>query len=198
MSVLEWPELAVPSSMSWRLVGNSKTFTSIFTRSSQTVRFPGSKFACTLTFNNLNEEISRELEVLMAQLEGESGRVKITHWLRQEIGSRGNPIVSVANQAGRTLQSKGWLPNSIVIKKGNYLTINNELKMVTDNIISDANGNASIAISPMLRYSPSIGDKIEVTKPFGIFKPTTDDQGDFQYRPGILTNVNLTFEEAFY
>ncbi|WP_349486401.1 hypothetical protein [Providencia rettgeri] len=39
--VLEWPENVVPSSMSWQLMSNSKTFTSVFTGSSQTVRFSG-------------------------------------------------------------------------------------------------------------------------------------------------------------
>ncbi|WP_272577012.1 MULTISPECIES: hypothetical protein [unclassified Providencia] len=196
--VLEWPENVVPSSMNWQLISNSKTFTSAFTRSSQTVRFSGSRWRCTLMFNNLTEAISRELEVLMAQLDGESGRVKISNWIRQGLQGKGSPLVSIGNQMGKSLQTKGWLKNSVVVRKGDYITVSNELKMVTENVISDKDGNAIIPISPMLRLSPQVNEKIESVKPFGIFKLTSNDQGSFQYRPGVFSNVTITFEEALY
>ncbi|HGV9232402.1 hypothetical protein [Providencia rettgeri] len=196
MMILEWPDAVVPTSMSWQLISNSKTFTSVFTGSSQTVRFPGSRWRCVLTFNNLTEELSRELEVLLASLDGESGRVKISNWVRQGLKGKGSPLVGVANQTGRSLQTKGWLANSIVIRKGDYLTVSNELKMVTENVVSDKDGNALIPISPMLRLSPALNDKIETVEPFGIFKLTSNDQGNFQYRPGVFSNVTITLEEA--
>nr|CBA76630.1 conserved hypothetical phage protein [Arsenophonus nasoniae] len=94
--------------------------------------------------------------------------------------------------------TRGWKKNLIVIRKGDYLTIGDELKIVTDNVFSDTNGNASIPISPMLRYAPKVNDKLETLSPFGIFKLTTNDQGSFQYRPGVFTHVTLEFEEALY
>lgn len=194
--VTEWPKEIVPSSMSWYLVSNSKTFVSTFNGSSQTVRFPGSRWHCTLTFNNLVEKLSRQLEALTAELDGESGRVKISNWIRKGLPDIGEPIVSVAGQTGRILQTKGWKPNSVVIRKGDYLTVNNELKMITTDVQSDASGNAAISISPALRYSPQVNEKIETLSPFGIFKLTSNDQGKFNFRPGVFTNVTLEFEEA--
>lgn len=198
MAVMEWPENIVPSTMNWQLISNSKTFTSTFTGSVQTVRFPGSRWRCSLTFNHLTETHSRELEALTAELDGESGRIKIYNWIRKGLTGRGEPVVSVANQTGRILQTKGWKVSLIVMRKGDYLTVNNELKMVTDNVTSDVNGNAAIPISPMLRYTPKINDNIETNSPFGIFKLTTNDQGNFQYRPGVFSTVTLAFEEALY
>nr|EKU7866391.1 hypothetical protein [Proteus mirabilis] len=55
MSILEWPKEVIPTQENWQLLSNSKTFTSPFNGSSQTVRFPGSRWRCELTFNNLNE-----------------------------------------------------------------------------------------------------------------------------------------------
>lgn len=196
--VLDWPENVVPSTMNWQLISNSKTFTSVFTGSSQTVKFSGSRWRCILTFNNLTETLSRELEVLAAQLDGESGRVKISNWIRQGMQGKGTPSVSIANQTGRILQTKGWLANSIVLRKGDYLTIGGELKMITENVLSDKNGNASVPISPLLRVSPMINETIENIKPWGVFKLTSNDQGNFQYRPGAFSNVTMTFEEALY
>ncbi|MFY3772146.1 hypothetical protein ACOT1K_20065 [Providencia manganoxydans] len=196
MMVLEWPVSVAPANMSWQLISNSKTFTSSFTGSTQTVRFPGSRWRCTLTFNNLTELLSRELEALVASLDGESGRVKISHWVRTGLTGRGDPVVAAPNQTGRTLQTKGWVPNTVVLRKGDYLTVGNELKMSTENVISDKEGYALVSISPMLRISPALNEKIETIKPFGIFKLTSNDQGSFQYRPGIFSNVTITLEEA--
>lgn len=198
MSIIEWPSGINPSEMSWRLISNSKTFTSVFTGSSQTVRFPGSKWHCSLNFTNLTDDESRELEALMASLDGESGRVKISHWARKGVANMGTPLVNAPNQTGRYLQTKGWKPNTDVLRKGDYLTVNNELKMVTENIKSDVSGNAVIAISPMLRYSPVLNEKVEVAKPYGIFKPVDNEQGDFQFHPYLLSDVSLEFEEALY
>ncbi|MBF0689897.1 hypothetical protein IR150_00010 [Providencia alcalifaciens] len=198
MMVLEWPEAVVPATMNWQLISNSKSFTSVFTGSVQTVRFPGSRWRCTLTFNNLTEQLSRDLEVLMAALDGESGRVKISNWLRQGLTGKGEARISTANQTGKILQTKGWIANSIILRKGDYLTVGNELKMITDNVISDKEGNAVIPISPMLRVSPAVNDKLETVRPFGVFKLTSNDQGNFQYRPGVFSNVTITFEEALF
>ncbi|MBQ0327033.1 hypothetical protein J9231_04115 [Providencia rettgeri] len=196
--VLTWPENVAPSTMSWQLFSNSQTFTSVFTGSEQTVHFPGSHWRCTLTFNNLTENTSRELEVLMAQLDGESGRVKISNWVRPGLLNKGEPTVSVANQTGAILQTKGWLANSIVLRKGDYITVSNELKMITDNVISDKSGGAVIPISPILRRSPAVNEKIETVRPYGIFKLTSNDQGSFQYRPGVFSSVTINLKEALY
>lgn len=196
--VLTWPENVAPSTMSWQLFSNSQTFTSVFTGSEQTVRFPGSHWRCVLTFNNLTENTSRELEVLMAQLDGESGRVKISNWIRPGLLNKGEPLVSVGNQTGAILQTKGWLANSIVLRKGDYITVSNELKMITDNVISDKNGSANIPIAPILRRPPEANERIETIKPYGIFKLTGNDQGNFQYRPGVFSSVTINLKEALY
>lgn len=195
-TILSWPQSIVPASLSWQLVSNSKTFTSTFTGSVQTVRFPGSRWRCSMSFNNLTDEQARVLEALVAELDGESGRVKISDWARSGLTQRGKPKVSQPNQSGKLLESKDWLPNSIVLRIGDYITVNDELKRVTANVISDAQGNATIPIAPILRYAPTVNDLIENEAPYGIFKLTSNDQGNFQRKPGILTSTSLSFEEA--
>ncbi|WP_367890052.1 hypothetical protein [Proteus mirabilis] len=147
-TILSWPRSIVPTTLSWQLVSNSKTFTSTFTGSVQTVRFPGSRWRCSMSFNNLTDEQARVLEAFVAELDGESGRVKISDWARSGLTQRGKPKVSQPNQSGKLLESKDWLPNSIVLRIGDYITVNDELKRVTANVISDAQGNATIPIAP--------------------------------------------------
>lgn len=82
MAALEWPNDICPASLTWRPESNTKTFRSPFNGVSQTVRFPGTRWVCSLTFNNLSDEKSRRIDALIAELDGEYGRVKIHDWGR--------------------------------------------------------------------------------------------------------------------
>ncbi|MGO2337131.1 hypothetical protein [Providencia sp.] len=198
MDILTWPKALEPSAMDWQLMSNSKTFVSTFTGSAQTVRYPGSRWRCDLTLNNLTDEKSRLLEVILAQLDGESGRIKLFDWVRTGLTGMGDPTVSLSNQMGRSLQTKGWKPNTLILRAADNFTINNELKKVTADITSDSQGNAMLLFSPMLRYSPVMGEKIEAANPYGIFKLTDNNQGRLRRVPGVFTSTTLSFEEALY
>lgn len=197
MAALEWPADVCPSALTWRPESNSKTFRSPFNGASQTVRFPGTRWVCSLTFNNLTDEKSRRIDAIVAALDGEYGRVKIRDWGRAGRPPAGTPVVSDANQTGTELHSKGWTPSVEVLRIGDYITVNDELKMVTADVTSTANGTAIIPIAPMLRSSPNAEAAIEVARPFGIFKLKDNQQGTGNREPGVFTSYTLEFEEAF-
>lgn len=197
MAALEWPADVCPSSLTWRPESNTKTFRSPFNGASQTVRFPGTRWICSLTFNNLTDEKSRRIDALVADLDGEYGRVKIRDWGREGRTPDGNPVVQDANQTGTQLSSKGWTPGKLVLRTGDYLTVNDELKMVTADVTSTSTGTAIIPIAPMLRNSPPVNGKIEVANPYGIFKLKDNQQGAGNRVPGVFTSYTLEFEEAF-
>ncbi|MDK6976632.1 hypothetical protein QP313_17955, partial [Proteus mirabilis] len=102
-------------------------------------------------FNNLNEEKSRQLEALVASLDGMSGRVKISSWIRKGRYGYGSPRIAIPSQLGNQLETKDWKRNMRVLQQGDRLTVGNELKMVVADVVSDNNGRANIPISPMLR-----------------------------------------------
>lgn len=197
MAALEWPSDVCPSALTWRPESNSKTFRSPFNGASQTVRFPGTRWVCSLTFNNLTDEKSRRIDALVAALDGEYGRVKIWDWGREGRTPAGTPLVSDANQTGTELHSKGWTPGKLVLRIGDYFTVNDELKMVTADVTSAANGTAIITFAPMLRSSPPANARIEVANPYGIFKLKDNQQGAGSREPGVFTSYTLEFEEAF-
>ena len=198
MSILEWPKEVIPTQENWQLLSNSKTFTSPFNGSSQTVRFPGSRWRCELTFNNLNEEKSRQLEALVASLDGMSGRVKIASWIRKGRYGYGLPRIAISSQLGHRLETKDWKRNMRVLQQGDRLTVGNELKMVVADVVSDNNGRANIPISPMLRTSPTVNEMLEVERPFGVFRLVDNEQGKFQHRRLGYTHITLSFEEVLY
>ncbi len=105
--------------------------------------------------------------------------------------------MSDADQSGTQLHSKGWTPNKTVLLIGDYITVNGELKMVTADIKSAADGTAIIQIAPMLRSAPVLNSPIEVEKPYGVFKLKDNQQGAGSRVPGVFTSYTLEFEEAF-
>ncbi|WP_445336251.1 hypothetical protein ACSR9E_07225 [Citrobacter koseri] len=197
MAALEWPEDVCPASLTWRPESNTKTFRSPFNGASQTVRFPGTRWVCSLTFNNLSDEKSRRIDALVAELDGEYGRVKIRDWGRSGRTPAGSPLVDGANQTGTELHSKGWTAGTVVLRKGDYITVNDELKIVTADVSSASNGTALIPFAPMLRSSPPANAVIEVANPYGIFKLKDNQQGGGNRVPGVFTSYTLEFEEAF-
>ncbi|EMO5888338.1 hypothetical protein RX482_001708 [Proteus mirabilis] len=198
MNILAWPEGVCPINEDWQLLSNSKTFTSPFNGSSQTVRFPGSRWRCELTFSNLSEEKSRKLEALVAALDGMSGRVRISSWIRKGKEGYGTPKISSAGQSGSVLQTSGWKRNMRVLQQGDRLTIGNELKMVVADVVSDNEGRAVILISPMLRTPPALNEEVIIKAPFGVFRLSDNEQGKFQHRRLGYSNVTLSFEEVLY
>ncbi|MES4612998.1 hypothetical protein V2154_10480 [Ewingella sp. CoE-038-23] len=197
MAVLEWPHDVCPASLTWRPESNSKTFRSPFNGASQTVRFPGTRWLCSLTFTNLNDDKSRRIDALVAALDGEYGRVKIRDWGRSGRTPAGAPVVSDANQSGVSLGTKGWTPGVVVLRTGDYFTVNDELKMVTADASSNSSGVAIIQFAPMLRSSPPANTPLEVSAPYGIFKLKDNSQGTGNRIPGIFTSYTIDFEEAF-
>ncbi|MCD4641861.1 hypothetical protein LOS02_17125, partial [Proteus mirabilis] len=165
---------------------------------SQTVRFPGSRWRCELTFNNLNEEKSRQLEALVASLDGMSGRVKISSWIRKGRYGYGSPRIAIPSQLGNRLETKDWKRNMRVLQQGDRLTVGNELKMVVADVVSNNQGHAIILISPMLRTSPTVNEMLEVERPFGVFRLVDNEQGKFQHRRLGYTYITLSFEEVLY
>lgn len=195
--IFEWPADICPTSLTWRPESNTKTFRSPFNGSSQTVRFPGTRWVCSLTLNNLTDEKSRRIDALVAALDGEYGRVKIHDWGRAGRVPLGTPLVFDAGQTGIQLSTKGWTPNKTVLSMGDYFTVNGELKMVTADVVSASDGKAIIPFSPMLRSSPAANSAIEVKNPYGIFKLKDNQQGTSNRVPGVFTSYTLDFEEAF-
>ncbi|EBF6817825.1 hypothetical protein NN749_000802 [Salmonella enterica] len=197
MAALEWPEDVCPASLTWRPESNTKTFRSPFNGASQTVRYPGTRWVCSLTFNNLSDDKSRRLDSLIAELDGEYGRVKIHDWGRGGRTPAGSPVVNGANQTGTELQTSGWAPGVVVLERGDYITVNDELKIVTADVTSTSTGTATVTFAPMLRWSPPDGAAVEVAKPYGIFKLKDNQQGAGNRVPGVFTSYTLELEEAF-
>lgn len=196
MITLDWPSQIRPAQQSFRLVSNGAVFTSPFTASSQTVRYPGSRWHTTMTFENMSDDESRLLEVMLARLDGMAGRVRLYDFGREPAILRGNPLINGAGQSGDSVNTDGWTPNVQILRAGDYIQVGTELKMVLASVSSNASGQASIEIGPMLRYSPADNSPIVVSNPMGVFMQPQQENG-WDRKPAMVNDFSLEFIEAF-
>lgn len=188
MSILTFPAVR-PASVDWQFSGLTQTFTSPFTNGEQTAQMPGSeRWVSSLAFNSLTRLESRLLEAFLVACRGAGGRFYLWNHARENpLGAAGgNPVVDGAGNYGGLLATRGWTPNTAgILLAGDYIGVNNEVKMVLADASSDANGKASLAIGPNIRNAPSDGMSIATVKPQGLFRLQDDNQGKMAYRKQV-------------
>ncbi len=200
--VIDWPTDIIPNEMSLGLEGMGRDFESPWTGSNQTVSMPGSKVGVQLTFKNLPSPAARRLESFIFSLDGQSGRVRIWDFAAQLVGSPqpvfGHPVVTEAISMRKQFTTRGWTPNKLVLRVGDWVQVGGELKRVLEDVRSDGAGGALIRIAPMLRQHYPSGTPLVVDRPCGIFRLQDNKQGVFRRVPGVFTDVTLSLIEAFY
>lgn len=67
----------------------------------------------------------------------------------------GTPLVNGASQTGTNLIIDGCTPSAYFLFAGDYFNVNGELKMITQDILADGSGNATLVFEPYLRSSPA-------------------------------------------
>lgn len=194
--ILQFPKGLIPRNNQFWVVSNSKDFVSPFNGSSQTVFFPGARWACSMDFVNLTEFRAQQLEVLIAQMKAGAKRVYLRDFARHPRPALGAPNVKDAGQLGEFITTRGWLASRLVLRLGDYVTIGTELKRICADVVTTPAGEATLQIVPPLRISPQPGDLVEVANPTGIFKLPSNSTPKPKRSPGIFTDLTVEFEEV--
>ncbi len=224
MAVLTFPDIT-PNSAVWSLEHNTRQFTSPLSKATQTLESPGARWKATLTFKNLTQAKARTLFAFLAQLGGAAGRFYLhDHSLPTPMGSPSeSPVVNGADQVGSSLVTKDWPADAIavddypgyvddapgyvddlgagtlitVLKAGDYFGVNNELKIMTEDAITDGLGNVTLKYAPPARSAPVDGAVISYDKPKCIMRLVDDNQINLAARPGNLGNITISCVESF-
>jgi hypothetical protein len=123
----------------------------------------------------------------MAMLEGQRHRfsIKDHSFTRRGTGSQ-TGLVTAASSGG-TLNCTRTLTSSLTVKKGDYLSANNQLFMCIEDVTSTST-TIAIKVSPEVRVS-SVGQAVELVSPVGVFMMTGSTGWDTQ--PGIYSSFNI-------
>jgi hypothetical protein len=118
-----------------------------------------------------------------------------------QVGGTGSDRLSAwvmgANQTGNTLKVAGLYESVVTLfKQGDFFSVNGELKMITQDINSDALGRATLTFEPPLRSSPADISQVIFQDAPGTFR-LSDDSIDWTSQYATTTDFNIACEEAF-
>lgn len=195
MAVLVWPDGIRPSAFKWSLKSYGSSFESPWNGATQTTRFPGSRWIASMTLNNLDDIESRAVEAILFQLDGKAGRIQLRDYRRATAVVKGKPLVKGGAQKGTSLITDGWTASTTVLRQGDYFTVNDELKFVIADAVSDASGNATIKFAPQLRNAPADNAPLEIAKPYGIFR-LADNENGVSGKPAMVNDFTIDFVES--
>ncbi len=183
-----------PSSVRMVLQGNTGLFVSGLNGVIQTIDRGGLRWDAQLNWNNKKGFPRAELMALIAELRGQSNRVRVPVSDNPARGAYGGtPLVAGASQTGSAIAIDGCTPSvTNWIRRGDYFSIDvngeQELKLCTADANSDGGGALTIQFEPRLRASPADNAAVRVQdgvldRPEGVFILSSADNG-WDSRPG--------------
>lgn len=134
-----------------RIVGVSQ---SPFTRQEQVIQHQGEYWSATLQLPPMLKDNASQWLSFLLQLRGRRGTFKLGDQDRKTIQGVATGTISVngASQTGNQVALDGFaVSTNNVFKAGDYIQINSYLYMVTEDVNSNASGEADVKIEPSLR-----------------------------------------------
>ena len=199
MTTLTIPKQTEFRNSTFGLEENTETFQSPISNTIQTLARTGARWYLTINYVPLKRA---DAQVVLAFLSKLRGRVNSFNGFdpiaTTPLGdvSASTLVVNGADQTGTSLICDGAEASTTVLKAGDYIEVNSELKMVTDDATSDGTGNVTINFSPSLRSSPSDDASITTTNPKCEMKLTEDNITWSQNTDGTY-NISFSGIEVF-
>lgn len=191
MTTFTFPAIT-PTTNTFELVANTRTFQSPLTNAVQTTSRKGSLWRASLQFNNLSGADRKVLQAFVVKLNGQQHRFTLqdhSHTLR---GAGGGTLrVKGGTQSGTTLVCDGATPSvNNYLRAGDYISFANELHMITEDTNSNSIGEVNLSIAPPIRKVPSDNIEVDYTSPVtGVFMLAGPASWDTQ--PGIFSSFNI-------
>ena len=180
-----WPPFDIlrPHAQEFGLQSNTRVFTSVFTKATQTQEQPGALWTCTYDYPLLDNSQAQALKAFLAKLRGQSNRF----WAR-DFGYGGQVIAGTASasRGGNT----AVLSIGVTVSAGDYISIGEELKM----IVADSAGT-TVTVEPPFREDHT-GSTINLEDPVVRMVLNTDSVKWNTVSP-VISSLSFAATEAF-
>ncbi len=210
MAILSLPSSPGFASSEFRLLSNTRSFTSAEDGSTETEEKSGSHWLWEAMLPVMAEANGRIWTAFFVSLDGTAGRF----YAGDPAGATsrgsasdptGTPIVKGASQTGKSLITDGWgLNETNVLLKGDYIAFDlpstgRSLHQVTADASSDGvgTGEATLTIHPALRESPANNATIIVDDTTCVMMLLDDNQARWSVDTAGFYHIAFTAIEAF-
>ena len=147
---------AFVSAQFW-LEPNVQTYTSPLTYNTKRRELDGARWRASYTLPHMERHKAAEWKAFFTALRGQVNTFYAydpdNKTPRGAAG--GTPLVNGANQTGTSLIIDGCTPNQYFLLAGDYFNVGSALHMITQPILADGSGNATLVFEPYLRTSPA-------------------------------------------
>jgi len=187
----------------FNLVPNSVAHVSKANNATEVYDNEGAYWEFELVIENVKEKDALALDAFIATLRGQVGTFTLFDYRREQLDKDFTAFVNGNNQDGNTLNITGLPANKTLLVAGERLTIGSgelaELKMLTQDLISDSAGQATITFESPVRKIPANNTSIYFKQPTGLFRLLDNKQGisSAKYNKGIVTSWRIKGREAF-
>lgn len=179
MAIKNFPDISPDAGATFGIQSNNTEFRSALNNNVQHQAMPGDRWSGTMGFSNRAPEQAQKIKAFLTSLGGSRGRFYLTPPDAYQNGTlSGTPTVDGAVAINsEILPTAGWdISQSELIKAGDYVEVNGELKMITEDAVSDSSGDSILFISPPLREALAGGESITVDNPKGVFYLDSNSQ----------------------
>lgn len=187
MTIYAFPNIT-PTSQTFELVTNTKTFQSPLSNSVQTVSRKGSHWKTSMTFNNLTDDERGILQGFITRLNGQEHRMRIRDYgqpFRGNAPSSDSPLTwSGASEVIDRLVIYNITPSiGSYLKRGDYVQVGNQLHQVThgsggddSDPIANSSGRCTAYIAPEFITYPADDTPVTLQGATGVFMMTNNPQ----------------------
>lgn len=197
MATITYPSTPKPQGMSWRLLMPAQTNVSDWTGRRQTLASGRGWWEAQITFPPIVTTASiNPWRSFIAKARGAANDFQVpVDPATPQSSSTATPLVNGAGQTGRTLNTDGWPLSTTVLQAGQFVTINNQLLQLTENVTSNGSGVAVLTFEPPVRVSPADNAAIEYKNPYCLMylveEPTLSGEVGYVY------SLSLNLRESF-
>lgn len=199
-STFPFDDISPPSEITMRLVPKTRVFTSIFSGTEQTVEMPGAtQWRATIKWAILTTAEARLLKAFISSLHGRAGRFYLFDYAHQSpSGLGGSPLVNGSHAPGaKQIDTAFWGVNQAgVLLPGDYFSVQNELKIITEAANSDYLGHATLHFEPALRNYLNNGS-LTLIRPTVLMRLLDDEQDNFVVTNPYIRDYTVQCVESF-
>ena len=196
MATITYPSSPKPNGMAWRLVMPAQTNVSEWTGRRQTLASGRGWWECQLSLppivgtTNVNA-----WRAFIAKTRGKANDFQVPVDPTAQSSATATPLVNGASQTGRTLSTDGWPTSTTVLVAGQFVTINNQLLQLTENVTSNGSGVATLTFEPPIRTAPSDNAAIEFKNPYCLMYMV--EEPTLSVENGYVYSLSLNLRESF-
>ena len=187
------------SSVEFGLENNNQVFESPLSSSIQVSELTGARWYATFNLPPMKKDNALEYIGFLQRLQG-----RVHSFFGYDANHRSPSgtiagstlLVNGASQTGTSLVLDGGANSTLVLKAGDFFSVNNELKMVTANATTDGSGDVTVNFVPSLRSSPSDDASITTTNPVCTMK-LTGDSTTYSINTSSIYGISFSGVEVF-